>query len=280
MMLESFASAYRALLNELLLWAPQETNSRTGELISMLEGGHSFKVSLRRLPIAGNRRYWPRVAAAETAWQFLGTQSPDWILKKAPKLWSNFVENGKLKTAYGYRWRKHFGRDQLQLAIDELRDNPTNRQIYISAWDPAADGLGGPQPKNIPCPVGFSLTRTRHQLHCSLFIRSSDVFVGLPYDVMGYALTTAAIARSIGCQPGTMHVTLAHPHFYHIHLDAVKACIVGDRSEWTLDNVEPLLPHWPVESIVNAPDEYLHDVTELSKAVNCNPWNPLPQLVL
>lgn len=279
---ETIHAAYRNLLSELHNRGSHEVNERTGVGITMLEGGHSLKLDLRdgRLPVPGNRRYWPRVAAAEVAWQFMGTKSPDFILAKAPKIWQDFVEDGELKTAYGYRWRKHFGRDQLAMAVEQLRDNPTNRQLFISAWDPATDGLGAPdQPKNIPCPVGFSLTRTKDTIHCSVFIRSSDAFVGLPYDVMGYALTLDAIAASCGCAPGTLHFTLAHPHYYDPHAQAVENCLTGTQRVWAT-NVEPTLPAWSVEDIEARPDAYVDQVATLTKRVNHSDWNPTPELVL
>jgi len=279
---ETFAKAYKRLLSEVYHHGRDETNARTGVDIRALEGAYSFKLDLSngRLPVAGNRRYWPRVAAAETAWQFMGTQSPDWILKKAHKIWQDFVEDGKLKTAYGYRWRKHFGRDQLAMAIYELSGNPTNRQLFISAWDPRTDGLGAPnQPKNIPCPVGFTLSRIGGKIHCSVFIRSSDVFVGLPYDVMGYALTLDAVAASCNCTPGTLHFTLAHPHSYDPHEQAIEDCLIGKRSTW-ISAVEPNLPCWSVKEIVDRPDDYVTLVSRLSGRVAHNSWNPCPKLVL
>lgn len=278
-MMQTFNDAYRDLLSDLLSHGVTETNERTGVEIKMLAGGASFKVALDRLPVAGNRRYWPRVAAAETAWQFMGTQDPAFIMEQAPKIWGKFVEDGRLRTAYGYRWRKHFDRDQLALAMHELVEHPTNRQLYISAWDPATDGLGASdQPKNIPCPVGFSLTRVEDELHCSMFLRSSDVFVGLPYDVMCYALTVGAIAASTGLTPGTLHVTLAHAHIYEPHFEAVEACIHGPHCDWT-HGVEPVLPDWTVDMIVKAPGLYVGKVAQLAKQVDNSDWNPMPELV-
>ncbi len=270
--------AYRDLLAELYNHGRRELNARTGVGITMLPGGHSFKLALDRLPVPGNRRYWPRVAAVEVAWQLMGTRDPAFVLERAPKLWSKFVEDGSLKTAYGYRWRLHFGRDQLQLAVDELRDNPTNRQLYVSAWDPSTDGLGGPQPKNVPCPVGFSLTRTGRDLHCSVFIRSSDVFVGLPYDVMVYALTTDAVAMSCGLRPASLHVTLAHPHYYDPHAQYVEDCVIGEHRRWTASS-EPLLPRWCIEDILTEPDGYTRQVQRNAERVPRCEWNPMPEVI-
>lgn len=295
MQVKTMHEAYRGLLSELTSRGVTELNARTKTQIKMLQGAHSFKLDLMngQLPIAGNRRYYPHVAAAETAWQFMGTKSPDYIVGKAPKLWSKFVEDGELKTAYGWRWREAFGRDQLALAIEELKANPTNRQLFISAWDPRCDGLGGEQPKNIPCPIGFTLSRFQNDLHMSVFIRSSDVFVGLPYDTMCYALTLDAIAASVGCAPGTLHITLAHPHLYEPHWEAVKACMTGDwnAGEWRqqkefekasttwADRCQPNLPGWTVEAILDNPDGYVQIVKSLASRVNNNSWDPMPELI-
>lgn len=295
MQIKTFAEAYRELLSEILSNGATETNARTKTKIKMLQGGHSFKLDLTAgtLPVAGNRRYYPHVAAAETAWQLMGTKDPTFIVSKAPKLWSKFIEDGELKTAYGWRWRKAFGRDQLALAIDELMNNPTNRQLFISAWDPSSDGLGGEQPKNIPCPVGFTVSRFRDDLHMSVFIRSSDVFVGLPYDVMCYALTADAIAATAGLRPSTLHINLAHPHLYEPHWDAVRACLTGDwsagewrqqkefekaRTNWS-SNCQPNLPGWTTRQIVDCPTQYVENVKLLANRVATNSWDPMPELI-
>ena len=315
MQANSFHEAYRGLLSELMNHGVTEVNERTKTEIKMLQGAHSFKLDLSdgRLPVAGNRRYYPHVAAAETAWQFMGTKDPKFILGKAPKLWSKFLEDedftftdmdnhgevtrterrSVLKTAYGYRWRHAFGRDQLELAVHELKTNPTNRQLFISAWDPRSDGLGGPQPKNIPCPVGFTVSRFGNDLHMAVFIRSSDVFVGLPYDVMGYALTADAIAATVGLRPKTLHFTLAHAHLYKPHWNATKACLTGDWSadEWPeakefakasttwADNVQPSLPAWDIQAILDNPEGYVSIVKALAGRTNQNSWDPMPELI-
>jgi thymidylate synthase len=292
---KSFHEAYRGLLSEIRHQGVTEENARTATKIKMLQGGHSFKLDLTsgRLPVAGNRRYYPHIAAAETAWQFMGTKDPEFIVRKAPRLWSKFIEDGELKTAYGYRWRVEFGRDQLRLAMHELKDNPTNRQLFISAWDPRSDGLGGPQPKNIPCPIGFTVSRFQDDLHISVFIRSSDVFVGLPYDVMAYSLTADAIAATMGLRPASLHVTLAHPHLYEPHWNATKACLTGDWSagEWReakefegasttwADDVEPSLPGWNIPMIESDPDAYLDVVKQLTRRTRQSSWDPCPEVI-
>lgn len=195
-------------------------NGRTGVRTRELRGGASLKLDLSTdiLPIPGNRAYYPKVAAAETAWQLMGTKDPSFMMEHAPRLWEKFIEDGEIKAAYGWRWRNAFGRDQLIDAIVALYDDPTSRQCWVQAWDPSSDGLGRKGPKNIPCPVGFTLNLDGdRRLHTCVFIRSSDAYVGLPYDVMNYAMLTKAIARTLEAEAGTLHVTLANVHLYEPH---------------------------------------------------------------
>lgn len=281
---------YRHLMVELHNHGVVETNARTNTRIKLIRGAWAFKLDMLpgKLPVPGNRKYFPHVAAAEVAWQLLGTKDPAFIMRHAPKVWGKFVEDGELKTAYGYRWKEHFGRDQLHLAVDELRSNPTNRQLYVSAWDPSSDGLGGPQPKNIPCPVGFAVSRFDDDLHMSVHVRSSDAFVGLPYDVMGYALMLDAIAAEVDCRPATLAFTLAHVHLYEPHWKMNEACTVGctvggtdvkgASTSW-VTGCEPNLPGWSIKRIVKDPDGYVEVVKGLTRRVGSNSWNPMPEVI-
>jgi thymidylate synthase len=283
----TFSSAYRDLIDEIMDVGTTEKNERTGVQIAMLEGGTCFKLNLRdgRIPVAGNRAMFPHIAAAETAWQFMGTKDPSFIMQYAPKLWSKFLEDGELKTAYGYRWREAFGRDQLKLAVKQLMETPTNRQLFVSAWDPSTDGLGGPQHKNIPCPLGFTVSRSRDVIHMCVFVRSSDVFVGLPYDTMGYALTLDAISASAGCTPGSLQITLAHPHVYEPHWEFCQrqksnsAYPSPDEGMWRTAGHEPNLPGWTIDQILEDPGEYVETVKRLSKRVHRHRWNPMPEVI-
>jgi thymidylate synthase len=243
----------------LLAWVfegPTEVNRRTGVKIRVGRGGTSFRVDLSDglLPTIGYRKTFPRSAAAETAWYLLGHRDVSFINKYAP-LWDKFTENlfdeqGDLyhgvRSAYGYRWRRHFKRDQLALAMEALRRDPSDRRCYVSAWDPSLDGLGATGQLNVPCPTAFSLSVLEGELHSSITLRSSDLFVGLPYDVMGHALLMDAVAHELRIRPGVMHVTLAHAHLYEMHWDMVVESL---RQEPVVPKLQ--LPGWTVSQVVS-----------------------------
>ena len=217
-MTDHFGTVYSALLMDLVHEGAISTNARTGVRVSTYGGTYSFSIPMGKLQLPGNRAFYPKIAAAELGWMLLGTRDPSFVMQHAPKLWSKFIEDGQLKAAYGWRWREAFGRDQLQWAIAALKQDQSNRQCWVQAWDPSSDGCGYPQqPKNIPCPIGFSLNIIGGKLYMALFIRSSDAYVGLPYDVMVYSMLGNLIANQLGVTPGELHVTLANVHLYEPH---------------------------------------------------------------
>ena len=275
---QQFHEVYPDLLEELLASPLVEVNARTGSEIRMLPGPTSFKLDMtdQLLPVCGVRRLYPRTAAAEVAWFVRGEQSVGWLEKYAA-IWKKFVEDDgdTILAAYGYRWRRHFGRDQLADAVQALRDDPTNRRVYVTAWDAASDGLTAKGQRNVPCPVGFTLSVIGGLLHSALLIRSSDVFVGLPYDVMGHAMLMAALAASIGLMGlGTMHVTLAHPHLYAKHYEMAREClgqnVVPDK---------PKLLSWNLASVEADPDGYVWANSKAAQDVEWPAFAPRPEVI-
>lgn len=274
--MKRFADTYVELLETFLSGKKftREVNARTNVAIRVVDP-FSFTVDLSSgdLPMCGIRKTWPKTAAAEIAWFLQARQNVNFIRSYAP-IWDKFVEEDgqTVEAAYGFRWRNHFGRDQIEDAINALASNKTDRRVFISAWDPANDGLGRPS-RNVPCPVGFTLSITDGRLNSTLLIRSSDVFVGLPYDVMGHALLMTAILASLRhknprdlslLQLGKMHVTLAHPHLYEPHLDMVDTAlslIPNEQGTWyAISTGIPMPQTWTVNRIVSVPDAYVAEI--------------------
>ncbi len=271
-----FHEAYRSLLDKIMTLGVEELNTRTGHWTKQIPGGVSLKFPMDGIPVPGVRRVYPRSAAVEVAWFVMGTRNPEWINERAPH-WRKFVDDsGLIEGAYGNRLRKAFGRDQIQMAVDALRADPSNRQVVLTMWDPSRDGLGGPnQPKNIPCPTQFTLNAVGGVLHMSLMIRSSDVFVGLPYDTMTFALILDAFAIELGMEPGSMHITLANAHVYDSHWQMARDAL-SRRSVCE----PPETPCWPLSSILKDPDGYVVAVKSASAKVAWSDFTPIPEIIL
>ena len=281
-----FAFQYRDLLTDLTSESCYtiEHNVRTGHNTRVLYGGWSFNIDLynenQSMPVPDCRRVYPGTAAAEVAWFVSGRQDTDFLHEQGITIWNKFVEDDgrTVDAAYGYRWRRRFGRDQLREAVEALRADPTTRRCVVMAWDPMKDGLQSKGQRNVPCPVGFTLHLSESLLHSTLLIRSSDVFVGLPYDVMGHALLMAMIGQSLGASPGVMTVTLAHAHLYEIHAKMAKEAL--EQRPFTCGGQPPLPVGWALERVEHDPAGYVAHVREIAR--NHSKWPdyaPRPEVV-
>ena len=236
-----FAEIYHYLCKSMINSANSQHNFnvRTKEGVVAKKGGFSFILDLNHetgspyLPIPGNRTYYPHLAGAELIWQLMGTQDAKFILKHGGKMWNKFVDKKKrVENAYGHRWRKHFGRDQIRDLCAAIRQDSSSRQMVVNAWDSSCDGLTNVGTvANVPCPTTFTINVVDNKIHMSLFIRSSDIVLGLPYDVMCYSLLLAAITEFAGGMfgIGSLHVTLANAHYYDVHSSVINDAVDGRR---------------------------------------------------
>jgi thymidylate synthase len=134
-------------------------------------------------------------------------------------------KSGVVTVAYGYRWRKHFGRDQLGLLVDLLKKDPSSRHGVVITWDPAGDGLGGTQKKNVPCPYTFTVNIIGGKLHLHNIVRSNDMVLGFPSDVAGFALLQCILAQKLGVSPGVYSHSISNAHVWDNQYEAASELI-------------------------------------------------------
>ena len=262
-----------------------EINERTSEEVAVYNGGVGFAINMSesRLPLPHCRKVFFKSVAVEVAWMLTGKKDIGFLQKYKVPFWDKFTEPGtnNIEAAYGYRWRHHFGRDQLLKAVEALRKDPSDRQVVICAWDPGSDALGSKVKKNVPCPVMFILNIVDGQLHMTLVIRSSDMFVGLPYDIMGYALLMKLFATSLQVPLGIMHVTLAHAHIYMKHKSLVLTALDNyKQSCWVreVNKIDPPMPEITLEQALEDPDNFIEQVLKLSKEARQTNLNLKPEV--
>lgn len=215
-----FDRQYQNALRQILETGTEQLNKRTGRKIKSLPGltfelNHGFPLlTLRRIPI--------KIFVAEQIWFLTGSNRPEPFLRQFTKIWDGFTEaGGTVAAAYGYRWRHHFGRDQINLLIKHLRNDPSSRQGVVLMWDPADDSLESPNPKkNNPCPFAFVTNIINNRLNLHLIIRSNDMILGTPHDVGGFALLQRLLAAKLRSKPGKLTVSISHAHIYDAHYQA------------------------------------------------------------
>ena len=166
-----------------------------------------------------------------------------------------------LGPVYGWQWR-HFGGkykfnpkeidkdptnnvsnlnrgvDQLVKTIKTLKENPTSRQMVISAWNPADEN----QMALPPCHVMHQVFVDDGKLNLTWTQRSCDMFLGIPFNIASYALLLLLYAKEAGLKPGILKGEFHDIHIYENHIDQVKTQL--QREPKPLPTVEIPNTHW------------------------------------
>jgi thymidylate synthase len=102
-------------------------------------------------------------------------------------------------------------------AVQQLRTNPDSRRILVSAWNVGElDRMA-----LAPCHAFFQFYVAGGRLSCQLYQRSADIFLGVPFNVAGYALLTHMLAQQVDLGPGELIWTGGDCHLYLNHLEQV-----------------------------------------------------------
>ena len=156
------------------------------------------------------------------------------------------AEDGNLGPIYGYQWRNFNSQniDQLKNVIEEAKINPQSRRLYVSAWNPAqADKMA-----LLPCFHGFQLFIHKTELSLLVNMRSSDIMLGLPSDILFHALLMLVISNNLNLTPTKLTFNLADAHIYSNHInEAVKVpraeifkpATVNINPRSNIDNIYP-----------------------------------------
>lgn len=164
---------------------------------------------------------WPMVTMLKRklGYPFMAAEA-HWILSGSDKLvdiepwcprYAQYSDDGiKLSGSYGPRVS-----GQLMYVAATLMSDPTTRQAVMTMWQK------NPIPsKDIPCTISSQFLIRGGQLHLIQIMRSSDVWLGYPYDVFSFsmlALWLVVWLRQQGMKDlglGMMALTAGSQHIY------------------------------------------------------------------
>lgn len=139
---------------------------------------------------------------------------------------------GQLGPVYGSQWRTWKtpdGKviDQITNLIEQIKNNPNSRRLLVVAYNPGeVDQMALP-----PCHYAFQFYVNDGKLSCMFQMRSTDVFLGLPFNIASYALLTHMIADVCGLEVGELIYTGGDVHVYNNHFDQVKLQLTREPKE-------------------------------------------------
>lgn len=103
-----------------------------------------YKNPLNRVLFSPQRDANPFFHVMESLWMLAGRNDLPWLAQFNKRMASYSDDGGSTQPgAYGYRWRQHFGYDQLETIIVELKNNPQTRRCVLAMWDGGHAGIPG-----------------------------------------------------------------------------------------------------------------------------------------
>ena len=231
----------------------REHHDRTG-VGTISHFGHQTRFDLRAgFPIVTTKKIPFRWVAEELFWFLSGDTNEANLRAKGVDIWAEWADEehtgrfdraaGDLGPVYGYLWRsfggdypQRNGVDQIAKLLEEIRRNPNSRRLIVTGWDPRqADNVDLP-----PCHTLFQFNVDDGLLHCQLYQRSADAFLGVPFNISSYALLTHMVAHATGLEAGEFVYTLGDYHIYKNHLEQVETLL--SREFYPLPKLEILDP--------------------------------------
>ena len=216
-----------------------------------------FDLTENKLPLLTTKKVAWKSCLKELLW-FIRGQTDNGILQQQNvKIWNanasrDFLESRNLShykdndlgPIYGFQWR-HFnaeysdcdsdytnkGVDQLEYVIQQLKNPETrsSRRLLISAWNPCQlDEMVLP-----PCHVLMQFNVTEgNKLSCSLYQRSGDVGLGVPFNIASYSFLTHLLAAHCGLEAKEFIYHLGNAHIYDDHFDSLAKQVQREPLEF------------------------------------------------
>ena len=199
--------------------------------------GRQLRFDLRAgFPLLTTKKVHFKSVVNELIWFLNGDTNTAWLRENGVSIWDEWAtEAGDLGPLYGAQWRRWPTRDggsvdQLAYVLDCLRHRPESRRILFHGWNVEylPDETLSPQ-ENVkagrmalpPCHLLYQFYVQDGCLSAQLFIRSSDTFLGLPFNIASVALLTHMLAQQADLGVADVVISLGDAHIYSNHSEQV-----------------------------------------------------------
>jgi len=219
---------------------------RNGNTITIFGACMHFSLENGTLPLLTTKKVAWKTCLKELLWFISGSTNNKLLKEQGVKIWNgngsrefldsrglHHLEEDDLGPVYGHQWRffnadytncnddyNGKGVDQLLNVIQQLKNPETrsSRRIVMSAWNPCQlDEMALP-----PCHVLCQFNVIDNKLSCSLYQRSGDVGLGVPFNIASYSFLTHLLAHHCGLEPYEFVYYLGNTHIYDDHVEPLK----------------------------------------------------------
>jgi thymidylate synthase len=165
------------------------------------------------------------------------------------------LPEGDMGKGYGFQWRNFGGKitsnkydasrhspmnryadgvDQVKEALHLLKTDPYSRRILVSAWNPKQL----PETSLPPCHYAYQMYVSDNKLSLMWQQRSVDCFLGLPFNILSYAILTRMFAKAANLEPGELIFNGGDTHVYLNHIEQVKEQISREPYPFPTMNIK------------------------------------------
>jgi thymidylate synthase len=269
-------------------------NTRNGNVFSRFGCMIKFDNISTSFPLITSKKVFFRGIVEELLWFLKGSTNVNELKEKNVNIWNGNstreyldsvglqdYEEGELGPVYGWQWRmfgkkytpnklkdsheeesseSHVsvsalgGADQVKYVISELLMENSRRAV-LSAWNPVDLNIMALP----PCHILYIFNKTKDGLCCHLTMRSSDLFLGLPFNIASCALLTQIIAHLLHMKSSEICLSLCDAHIYEEHIEQVKKQIDLDIYERPRVIIEKAAPS--IESSVDDKIKWIESLT-------------------
>ena len=227
----------------------------------LFEYKYSFSLEDNKIPLMTTKKLAWRVCLKELLWFMNGDTNNKLLKDQNVKIWNgngtrefldsrglNHLKEDDLGPVYGHQWRfwnapynrefgclenyKGKGIDQLQNIIDEINKSKesgeSSRRMIMSAWNPEQlDEMALP-----PCHVLSQYHLVNNRLSCTLYQRSGDVGLGIPFNIASYSFLTHLLAKHCDLEVGEFVHFIGNAHIYDDHIEPLKIQLENEPYEF------------------------------------------------
>ena len=268
---------YLSLIKD-ILESGTMVKGRNGNAQTVFGSAMHFSLENDVIPILTTKKVAWKTCAKELFWFLKGSTNNNLLKDVNVHIWDanasrdfldsrglHHLEENDLGPVYGHQWR-HFnadyidchtnyegkGVDQIQYIINSLKDpvERYSRRLIMSAWNPQQlNQMALP-----PCHVLAQFNVINEELSCSLYQRSGDVGLGVPFNIASYSLLTHILAKHCGLVAKEFVYYLGNTHIYDDHIEELKMQV--ERKPYPFPKIN-------IKNIYNSIDEYSIDDIEL-----------------
>ena len=220
-----------------------------------------FSLEDNKIPLLTTKKLAWGVCLKELLWFMNGDTNNKLLREKNVKIWNgngtrefldsrglNYLREDDLGPVYGHQWRfwnaqynkelgcladyTDKGIDQLQNIIDEITKSKetgeSSRRMIMSSWNPEQlNEMALP-----PCHVLSQYHLVDNKLSCTLYQRSGDIGLGIPFNIASYSFLTHLLAKHCDLEAGEFVHFIGNAHIYDDHIEPLKIQLKNEPYEF------------------------------------------------